>query len=196
MPELNLPEKAPQTNEELHKWLREVMNNDRCWLLAHADDGVIWGKWENDAIATSHDVAPDISPALRLVTLQQSFIFGARDEVRLWRDDDVWRARLIDETQLPALCSICECQVLWGSHIVRQLIGKNGVIFSHLCERVFNYGMDHVVPLSVTPDDLKARRLKLHIRHLITRDEETGEARIFLSRLAGLRLEPVLGGEQ
>jgi CRISPR-associated protein (TIGR03984 family) len=193
MPEVNDRREFPATwtNEEFQEWLRGQMNGERKWLLAHADDGVIWGRWENGAIITSTDVARDVSPELRLVTLQQAFIFGERDEVKLWRDEDGeatgWRARRLSDGEDADVMD--EPQLLWGSEIVEWHDDFDGKRFTHVRERKSNYGMDHVVPIEVTKDDLDNRRLKLLVRHFITYDEQTGEARITLSRLVSIESE-------
>jgi len=171
---------APQPGGDLLSWLRGQMSAERKWLLAHADDGVIWGKWDNGQVITSHDVAPDIAPPLRLVTLQQAFIFSEQDEVRVWREDQGWLARRIsdvgDEEPIP------EEQVLWGDKVEETFRDKG---FTHVREKKQG-GMDHIVPIIVEQDDLDNRRLKLRVRHFIVCDKQTGEARIALSRLVGL----------
>jgi CRISPR-associated protein (TIGR03984 family) len=181
---------APQTEAEFESWLREQMSVEgRGWLLAHADDGVIWGRWHNGGIITSHDVAPEISPALRLVTLQQAFIFGAHDEVRLWRDEGGWLARRISDDDLAGKADRFdedEMQILWGDKVVREDADK---VFTHIREERQG-GMDHVVPLIVTESQLQARRLKLRRRPFLTYDENTGEARIAVSRLVSVEIEP------
>lgn len=170
---------APQDGEDLLAWLQANMNGDRKWLLLHADDGVIWGRWDNGALITSHDVAPDISPELRLVTLQQAFLFGAQDEVRVWRDEAGWLARRITDAHGAEF--IEEKQVLWGDAI--KLVDPRG--FTHVWEKKQG-GMDHVVPVIVGQDDLDNRGLKLIVHHFLVDDQQTGEARIALSRLVGL----------
>jgi len=174
-----------QTDAELMKWLGARMSRQRPWLLAHADDGVIWGRYEDDQLITSHDIVPDISPELRIITLQQAFLFGGRDEVRLWREDDQWLARRIngekDKEWLDAKECFNEAQVLWGTearHIDRDRQ------FTHVREKS-QQGMDHVVPLIVEDADLENRALKLCVRHYFDYDKQTGEARIALSRLVG-----------
>ena len=184
------------TNEEFQAWVCAQMNDERRWLLAHADDGVIWGRWQNNGLVTSHDVAPALAPELRLVTLQQLFIFGAQDEVRLWRDDDSpatrWRARRLSDSATDDVIDdvINESQILWGS----KLEALAGQPFTHVWEEVSNSGMHHVVPLNVSADDLAQRRLRLLVRHYITKDEHTGEARITHSRLVGLEPQPAATG--
>ncbi len=54
-------------------------------------------------------------------------------------------------------------------------------------------GLDHIVPLVVDnawidPDMKGNACVRLDVHHMVEYDEETGEARIVLSRLAGLRI--------
>ncbi len=189
------------TDGEFQIWVREQMNDERCWLLAHADDGVIWGRWDGNALVTSHEVAPTIAPHLRLVTLQQLFLFGSPDEVRLWRDDDCpatrWRTRRLSDSATDDV--INEPHILWGSKREEWPEGFDGRQFTHVWEEASNFGMHHFVPIHVTSEDLTQRRLRLLVRHYITHDQDTGEARITHSRLASLEvrleLQPA-GGAQ
>jgi CRISPR-associated protein (TIGR03984 family) len=190
MPETtNLSKEAipPGPDADVRGWLRGQMNAERRWLLAHADDGVIWGRWDDGEIITSHDVAPGISPELRLVTLQQAFIFGERDEVRLWRDETGWLARRISDENDAEVFEPDEMQVLWGTEVLEWPEGKEGKGFTHVREKS-QQGMDHVVPVEVTTSQLNARQLKLRVRHFITEDLETGEAHIALSRLVSVEV--------
>ncbi len=172
-----------ENDELLYQWLREQMNSERKWLLAHADDGVIWGRLDASELITSHDIAPNISPELRLITLQQAFIFGWQDEVRLWRDERGWLFYLINDSEETDY--IDETQILWGTEVIEFPEGSNSRGFTHLRESK-QQGLDHVVPIEVINAQLRERRLKLRVRHFITRDDTTGEARITLSRLVSL----------
>jgi len=177
------PLDAPQAETNLPGWLGKQLNTQRPWLLAHADDGVIWGKIGANGLITSHQLVPQLSPLLRLVTLQQLFLFGADDEVRLWRDEDGWLAcRISDGGGAEAFD---EAQILWGDKVVRDFTAEG---FTHVREEKQG-GMDHVVPLKVTNAELKARQLRLCVRHFIDYDEQTGESRIALSRLTGVEIK-------
>lgn len=67
-------------------WLTEqAQHHGLHFLLAHADDGVIWGRVDNDGLHTSHRIAAQ-SPQLRAVTLQQCRLFGPAGELLVWRD--------------------------------------------------------------------------------------------------------------
>ncbi len=57
------------------------------YLLAHAEDGVIWGRLDGEELITSHTIAPKYSPPLRAVTLQTVRLFAPVGELLVWRDD-------------------------------------------------------------------------------------------------------------
>lgn len=182
------PVTPPEGNEGLPDWIEKQLTDGREFLLAHFDDGVMWGKLgADDKLITSHDLAPELSPQVRLVTLQQAFIFGEQSEVRLWPGEvGGWEARLIRESKdqqfngAEAQERDCfdEDQILWGTE-VKEPFPED---FTHVLEKR-QHGMEHVVPVKVDNAQLNARNLKLRVRHFINYDEHTGEARIYLSRL-------------
>jgi CRISPR-associated protein (TIGR03984 family) len=180
----------PQTDEDIVTWLQTQMSDGQPLLLAHADDGVIWGKLMNGKLVTSSETEKDdankVSPPLRGITLQQAFVFGPEGEVRLWRDDAEWqchRFRIADE--IAFVGHIDEKQVLWGTKVLPE---KTQHGFTYIRERR-QQGLDQVVPVEVDDRQLGERRLRLHVRHFIERDDETGEARIAFSRLVDLVIE-------
>ena len=176
---------APALAEDLVTWVEQQSSADRPWFLAHADDGVIWGRRNDDGrLITSRQLVPHISPPLRLLTLQQAFIFGEHGgEVRLWRAEDAWQARLV--TDASDAEPIDESQVLWGTEVVNRYPEQG---FTHVRE-TRQQGLDHVVPIVVTLQQLEKRQLRLLVRHFIEYDEATGEARIGLSRLVKIFID-------
>ena len=180
--------KLPYVNEkevrqtEPVAWLLEQPKLEKLpYLLAFADDGVIWGGFVGKIFKTSAGMER-ISPQLRAETLQQAFVFGEKEEIRLFKDESGnWQARSVTDRS----DFIVESQVLWGD---RAYPPKNGFT------RVFDarqQGLDHLVPLEIAnsrldPDEDGQECLRLEIHHLVEYDPETGEARIALSRLAGL----------
>lgn len=188
---------APKNDAEVEKWLAAQMRDDRKFLLAHADDGVIWGKWINGAMHTSHELAPHISPKLRGQTLQQAFVFGKKSELRLFRDElGVWTAREISDpapTDESVHCNI-EWQVLWGNEVVPMKPTVDAALqnhFTHVRDKK-QQGLDQVLPIPMSQADLdieptdKAKRPRLLVHHFIEYDDCTGEARIGLSRLVNV----------
>jgi CRISPR-associated protein (TIGR03984 family) len=177
-----MPEITLTNDQQLKEWIERQMQAGRNFLLAHCDDGVIWGRRGTDKLLTSYDLAPEISPLLRLTTVQQLFVFGAdetewRGEARLWRGERSWEESIV--TQNPTNDCFDEDQVLWGTEVVT-LDNPQG--FTRVREKQ-QQGLEQVVPVEVTEEQLQQRRLKLRVRHFIQRDDETGEARIYLSRL-------------
>ena len=79
-------------------WLApEMRQRNLRYLLAYADDGVIWGRLDDDGLHLSHKFAPDVSPELRAVTLRECRMFEALGELLLWREDADWRGRFVSD---------------------------------------------------------------------------------------------------
>ncbi len=167
---------AFQKSDSLRDWLKGQMNLTRSTFLAFADDGVIWGTLVDNELITSHDLDGYVSPKLQEKTLQQVFVFGKDDEVRLFRDElGEWKAlRVIDAGE-----KIVESQVLWGSENAGEL--QKG--FLRVRDNLKGIP-DQLIPSKAKLAEGQCFRLKIH--HLVEFDEETGEARIVISRLAGL----------
>jgi CRISPR-associated protein (TIGR03984 family) len=193
-------EGVPAPGADLRGWVAEQMTpgaTGRRWLLAHFDDGVLWGCRVSDgSLLTAFDVAKDLSlslptlPEPRLSTLQQAFIFGESGEVRLWHDEDSWQARLITDPE--AADSVYpdsnpwldEEQLLWGDmvalprKVLKEVVkAEDEVIadfqksgFSPLCENR-QQGLEHIVPLAIEKEKLSyEHRVRLLVRHYVTYD--------------------------
>ncbi|MEB3213729.1 MAG: CRISPR-associated protein Csx19 [Leptolyngbyaceae bacterium] len=174
---------------DLQKWIeKQAQTYQLTYLLAHADDGVIWGRFDQGRLITADHVFPKL-PKLRLSTLQQCRIFGEAGEVLLWRSQNNWKARLITD---PDCEYISENQMLWGTHPIEEKEGFTLVEDG-------SEGLRHAIPLprkdipfsSDSLRDGKAERpkldrpLRLNVRHYIDYDE-AGVARISLSRLVNI----------
>lgn len=170
----------------LYNWLQTKAKQYQLqYLLAHAEDGVIWGKFrgEDCKLVTSGD--DDVFPQcakLRLSTLQQCRIFGKNSEVMLWKVGQNWKARLIEDRH-PSKDDydyIPENQILWGT----QAEGQPKQDFTLVSDG--SQGLRHAVPLTgITFKGKDSRPLRLQVRHYIDYDE-SGVARIYLSRLVNL----------
>lgn len=169
-------------------WLaKKAVAHGLTTLLAHADDGVIWGRMDGGRLALSSNAFPEVSPPLRAVTLQQARLFGERAELLLWRDGDKqWRARLLDDhgTAQQGWC-FDEPQLQWGDHAEAE---KDG--FTLVAEG--QEGLRHAVPLPADgiPFDPQGNwhPLRLGVRHYLERDED-GSLIIVQGRLTGLWTE-------
>lgn len=176
---------------DVKSWVEEqAAKHGLKWLLAHADDGVIWGRIDaNGQLITSDSVAPHISPPLRTETLQQARLFAEHAELLLWRDgDNRWHARLIRDAgdgETPTFTdAIDEPQILWGTD--PQPLPEGFTLMSDGAQ-----GLRHAVPLKVAGKfDEASRPLRLWVRHYL-QDDEHGFTRIVASRLLDLRLEGV-----
>lgn len=159
-------------------------------LLAHADDGVIWGRFANSGL----ELAPrlfDVSPPLRALTLHQVRCFGERAELLVWRDGaGQWQARLVDDqgTEETGWC-FDEDQVQWGDRVEESQDG-----FTLVADG--KEGRRHAVPLEEKDipfdddeiDQNRWRPLRLQVRHYLAPDDEEpdGVLAIVQSRLVKL----------
>lgn len=166
-------------------WLK-AQAQEGMTLLAHADDGVIWGQVKDGAMhmppAEVHEQVE-----LRKETLQMARLFDDNQEVFLWRvEEGRWRARTVTEGKGDPCEYLDEMQVLWGTKV--EEVGGGFV-------RVADgeQGMHHAPPLA----DLRKKQdwdddhpLRLGVRHYLTEDDE-GWVRMALSRLTGLKRQEV-----
>lgn len=171
---------------EIRGWLSELADKYKLrFLLAHAEDGVIWGEFRNNQLVTS-DSAFDYMPKLQTFTLQQCRAFGENTEVMVWKMNNAFKGRIIkDEKEIDF---VHEKQILWGTK-AEQI--SNG--FTLVCDG--SQGMRHAVPLVNIPFDANQRLyrpLRLCVRHYINYDDETGLAHIYLSRLVSLTTDKEL----
>ena len=155
------------------------------WLLAHADDGVIWGRMDE---AGKLLVAPE-PPPLRRDTLQQARLFSLAAELLLWRDgDNDFHARLIRDVKETENATFTEAfderQMLWGTD-AEPLVGDPGFTVMSDGAR----GLRHVVPLHLEGSfDEERRPLRLCVRHYLEEDA-SGFVRVTASRLVELTKE-------
>lgn len=184
----------------LYEWLqakaKQYQQDKLQYLLAHAEDGVIWGifdKYGNLSTANqSKDLLPKSEelfskhklPILRSPTLQQCRIFGKNFEVMLWKVGQNWKARSIEDGHLSKDDYIPEDQILWGT----QEEGQPKHDFTLVSDG--SQGLKHAVPLTgINFKGNDSRPLRLKVRHYIDYDE-SGVATIYLSRLVDLYSHP------
>ncbi|GBC77431.1 hypothetical protein HRbin08_00909 [bacterium HR08] len=178
---------AVESISDVKAWLQtQAVRYKLKWLLAHADDGVIWGELRNGQLVTSDSVAPEVSPPLRTETLWQARLFATHAELLLWRDgDNQWHARLIRDAlkgETPAFTdAIDEPQLLWGTH------GEHRNGFTLLRDGA--QGLRHAVPMELPlGKNNEADPPRLWVRHYL-REDQNGFTRIVASRLLDLRQE-------
>lgn len=171
----------PDRGQNVRTWLESQVagSTDTFYLLAHADDGVIWGRVEHGTLITAPET--DFSPALRLETLQSARLFNQIGEVLLWRDGEgVLCARTIVEGGGNSTEYFDENQILWGNQLE-----VHDEIFTQVSDGV--QGFRHIVPLTGFRAEGK-RPLRLTIRHYLAEDN-CGFVRVAYSRLVRLLAE-------
>ncbi len=195
-----IPIEAPfKDDARLKNWLTEQAKTYALTtLLAHADDGVIWGTLAEGTLKLSAEAFPLVSPELRAVTLQECRLFSEQAELYLWRDeDDRWRARLIQDNQGREGGALDEQQILWGTQAKDERDG-----FTLLSDGAQEN--QHAPPLSQAdmrfdPDN-NYRPARLWVRHYLANDTEAdtidpkfqvGLSYIALSRLVSLKPRPL-----
>lgn len=162
-----------------------------AWALAHCDDGVTWGRYDEAARAwrLGNQVAPDVSPPIRPETLQELRLFGKDGEVLIWRTEAGLRGRVLRETQpsrnrddeADPLRSSEESRVLRGDLVLAQC--EYG--FTRIRDRA---GAEQVLPIEVSDEQLRAAQIRLVVRHYFEADGETGAVRIAATRLVRLKM--------
>ncbi|HMQ32725.1 MAG TPA: CRISPR-associated protein Csx19 [Chloroflexaceae bacterium] len=173
---------------DLRGWLAGLAAEHRLTtLLAHCEDGAIWGVAERNGLALSAEAFPRGGLDLRWEALVQARLFGPDGEVLLWQGPTGWQARLRDDTAGDPTEHIDEDQLLWGTGSDDP--ARRAGPFLELVEG--RRGIRHAPPLA---GELQgAGRGRLRARHYIAADPESGVVRVFDSRL--VRLEPA-GGQQ
>lgn len=170
---------SPQT-QKVGEWLEMQVasygKTETFYLLAHADNGVIWGRLSDGKLVTAP--VTSFSPALNLKTLQTARLFNSTREIYLWRDGEGgFQSRLIEEGAGDELAHFDEAQILWGTHAKST---ENG--FALLSDGA--QGLRHFVPLKVEAIG-NGRPLRLKLRHYL-KEDVTGFVRIAFSRLVDL----------
>jgi len=159
--------------ENPYHWLNEqAIGKKLNWLLAHAEDVIIWGQLKGDVLATSIPEINQYAPHLREVRL-----FGETGEWLLWRERANWRGRLIEEGDGLICQTYDEPHLMWGSKVV-----SASEDFSIVSEE--RDVLELVLPIASLPAE-RQTRVALKVRHTLDYDKD-GQAFIDCSRLAGL----------
>ena len=152
------------------QWLEQNARRDMAYVLAHTDEGVLWGRIENGQLHWAGDAFPELSLTFQLATLQQVRLFGPAGEVFIWRTPtgQFQARRLEDGATAPTQADTFEDQQwLWGT------LGEKGqenkeLGFTLLVEG--KQGLRHAPPIT----GLRAKeRVMLTVRHYIETDLKT-----------------------
>ncbi len=170
----SLPVTVPvDFNGDIKIWLeQQATTNNLRWLLAHADDGVIWGEVRDGTLCQSNCL---FEPDLRPETLQMVHLFGVSGELYLWKSDNSWISRLITDCEGDKKEYYDETHLLWGKEVEKR---ENG--FVHV--RHGAEGLRHAPP--VEGEDIEPP-LGINVRHYIGYDDD-GQAYVEFSRLISI----------
>ena len=159
-------------------WIEKRMcEHGLPYLLAHADDGVIWGRRnKGNGLVLSGQVFPELKVELRAKTLQELRLFGPAGEIFLWRTEDGFATRPLLDGSSPSREVIDDLQLLWG----RAKDAGSGFTCMEEGER----GLRHAPPLDIP----NGKRACILVRHYLDHDEE-GQTFIAYSRLVDLKTE-------
>lgn len=162
--------------DELQK---EIGNGKYRYLLAHLDDGVIWGRVEGKTLHLSSQVFPEVSSKkLDAKKLWELRLFGNEAEWHVWRADGKLFSCLVKDGKGDAATSFDEEYILWGT--VPDGAPQNG--FQLVAES--NLGILHTPPAEIKKGE--RHNLRLIARHYVAHDE-CGAAYVKLSRLVDLQ---------
>jgi CRISPR-associated protein (TIGR03984 family) len=177
-----------------HGWLKRQSDlNGFRYLLAYAQDGVIWGQFLQDGLVLAGDEFSSIQVVLAPRNLIQLRAFGERAELLMWQDYTCnqhaenfetrreWHARILRDGKGDEVESFDENYLLWGWKGEK---GKQGNHFTLLVEG--EQGLMHAPPVI----GLGAKeRAVLVVRHYLGQNEEEDQAFIALSRLVRTKRE-------
>jgi len=167
----------PDLHQNFSAWLsQQFQKYNFRWLLAHADDGIIWGEMRQDGLHLSNKPFPEVSPSLRLITLKEARLFNENAEMHIWRDGKTWKGTLIKEEDGSVAGCYDESYLLWGTKK-----GKTEDGFTLVYQGT--EGLYHAPPVIIDEGD--QFQINIKVRHFLDYDPE-GQAYVDFSRLVSL----------
>lgn len=174
--------------QDLREWLSQQAHDlGLTWLLAHCEDGVIWGKYAdgNLKLSCDQDAFHIRALGLRWETLQQARLFGEPADLLIWRGpQDRWHQTLRRDDPGSDVEVINERHLLWGDRQAPSPSVSND--FMQVVEGA--QGIVHAPPIASAPtsETKPSARARLQVRHYLDEDKESGAVRIAYSRLVKL----------
>jgi len=173
--------------------LRDPQDQKAGWLLAHCDDGVAWGRKDNDGWRFAPHSFRRYSPEITPVNLQQLRIFNEREEILIWRQEAGFLGRRLSDSASPSkiLEPFSENWIVLGDRILE---GPDAG-FTLIADKT---GSRQAVPLECTDRDFDGKRppLTLAVKHYFSIDssdngksDATGVVWISATRLVALTKE-------
>ncbi len=182
-----LSEAVTLSGKEPAEWFAQQEKLQDGWLLAHATDGVIWGRLTTENGEKRLDLSCDagfdeVKTRLDFNTLEQARLFNESGEIRVWRTGNDFEARWIEDKADADYFD--DPYLLWGTQATPSP-DKNFTLL-----RDGQEGLLHAVPGDWPNLHFSGmnRPLALLIRHYIAYDE-MGQAYIALSRLVKITMK-------
>jgi len=174
-----------RTSNDLNNWFTQqgAAVGSPSWLLAYADDGVIWGKVVGKELITAADVFnlnyPGAFPVLNMEKLQKASLFGEKAEIRVFRKNDSWIAlRIEDNPAAEESDSYDRSYILWGNKVKVRKDGWAWVEDGQL-------GIHQALPLEID-EGISYRIARIDVRYYITYEKDHGQASVAVKRLCKL----------
>jgi CRISPR-associated protein (TIGR03984 family) len=156
-----------EDKQALLEWIEKNAQGMK-YMLAFADDGVIWGRFDGGKAL----LAPEISPELHPQTLQRAYLFGETAQILVYKDGQAFRQLLTNDDDPGNADRIELSYILWGEGGGSSF--QDG--FTLMVEG--RQGLRHMLPLK----DVQGKRAALKVRHYVDYDEQN-QAYIKYSRL-------------
>jgi CRISPR-associated protein (TIGR03984 family) len=196
---MSLELKTMEVLEDFHRapraWLEKQAQELKLhYLLAHADDGVIWGRFDDRfKLKLAGEEIEAVKVELRSESLQQARLFDTTGELLLWKTDLGFQARYAGDGEGAPADFEDENLILWGTGTDEE--PHEG--FTLLIEGA--QGMLHAPPAAKG----RGKRLALVVRHYLGYDDESlldeepkdsiqkeGRMYVIISRLVGFEQVP------
>lgn len=173
-------------NTDLKSWFmkQQELIGEPSWLIAYADNGVVWGEAKEGLLTTAFDVfnaeSPGVFPQLQVVTLQSARFFGEKAEIQVYRKDGLLKAVLIRENGNDIHeHSFTRSYMLWGNNLKKQKDGWSWLYDGQL-------GIEQAIPLDF-PATFTGRPFWIEIRYYFQYEKDHGQARVAANRLVTLK---------
>lgn len=151
---------------------------DTAWLLAYADDGVIWGELTGCKLVLAQDIFEHF-PKLESQTLQHAHLFGSLGEVRVFRQPGGLKALRLEDVADPQADAFTRSYILWGDSVKKTEQGWSWMEDGQL-------GIHQALPL-VRPVGKQGRAFRLEVRYYLHYEAGHGQASVAASRLLALK---------
>jgi len=162
-------------------------HEDLDWLLAYFWDGVCWGRREGSRWRLGHTAFPDVVPKPRVHTLSELRLFGRSREALIWREADGLAGRWLADSPPPIVwpAPVAAAYITHGDQLPKGIASREG--FTWVTDSA---GMQQVLPLDLSNEDLKQNRPRIEFTQYFAVDPESGLVGPAAARLTRLAWSP------